>query len=159
LVSYVARGLSIAAVFPWFGACAARAIEAGAVEPAPPDARVAPATAAIVDASADASADVACAGPAPIFPVDAAAEASGKPARCYDVKRGGWGSSGGGCGHRLHYRCDNVRYSVECGGTYKGDATCVCKAGGRIVGEIVEPKKACGDTEGAREMCGFPDAR
>ena len=41
----------------------------------------------------------------------------------------------------------------------RAPATCVCKAGGRTVGEIVEPKKACGDTKGAREMCAFPDVR
>jgi hypothetical protein len=107
------------------------------------------------------STDASRAGPAPIFPVADAGSDAGKPLRCVDLKVGGWGSSGGGCGSHMHYRCGSVRYSVECSGGHIATttATCVCKTDGRVVGEIVEPHKGCGDTEGARDLCGLPEPR
>ena len=109
--------------------------------------------------------DASRAGPAPIFPVADAGTDAGKFLCCVDLKVGGWGSSGGGCGSHMHYRCGAVRYSVECSGSHTttashdNTATCVCKTDGRVVGEIVEPHKGCGDTEGARDLCGLPEPR
>jgi hypothetical protein len=79
---------------------------------------------------------------------------AGKP-KCGDEKHEGWGSSGGGCGATMKWRCGSTRYAIECNGGVKVDATCTCFENDKPSYEIHQ-RAGCGNPSAAIESCGFP---